>query len=808
MKRLKWLALLPAFFAGYVLRAQKVSSAKTLSKVFSTKDFSLTIDTRGWIMGIRSLPGGEDYVPKDHPGSLLQLVKGDRRIVSDSAGFGKDFILLFYPDHYTAKVKVSGRTDYLRFELVGLARRTGVVGPGGTAAGTDDPGVDAVLWGPFNTSLSDTIGNTVGIVRSAVFAIGLQTLNVKTTGGVLQNEEGAVFERGSTATKEVFGSSLQAFTVNRSHPRVITVSGWKNVPVEGIAGGNMEGSALAVFGCRNADVLPTISSIEKSEGLPHPIWRNEWIKQSEFPGHPYMISSFSEENIDTLLSYAKSMGLDGLYHEGPFSTWGSFELDKNLFPHGRAGFKACVDKAHALGLRLGFHTLTDFITTNDAYVTPKPNPHLAMAGSSVLAGDIGPADTEIPVQSPDCFTRRSDLNGVRIGDEIVRFREVSPAAPYRLLGCVRGAFGTSAAAHKKGDLAGRLIDHPYKVFFPDWTLQKEIASNIARFLNETGADQMDFDGHEGMYMTGMGNLALEAFAEDVYKLLKHPVVFGSSRSAHYFWHMNDYLNWGEPWYGGFRESQSDYRIDNQKFYEANYLPNMLGWFLITPQTKPEDVDWMLARAAGYNAGYALVVPPDDARNNPRMREVIESIHSWTEAQQKHAFSSSQRVWLKDTSYDAHLERAGAASSSAWKIYKYKSVVFEHAMKVLQPGQPTSSEWSFENKSANQSVQMVLLAAGKNGRIDHPVIELDNSFRVEIPVPIEAGQSLVIDGSSTAVLYDNKGRFVKNIVLEKGLPLLAKGAHPLLFDCQFSADADISVRIKVKLLETTEEVGAR
>jgi len=62
--------------------------------------------------------------------------------------------------------------------------------------------------------------------------------------------------------------------------------------------------------------------------------------------------------------------------------------------------------------------------------------------------------------------------------------------------------------------------------------------------------------------------------------LKHPVVFGSSRAAHYSWHMDDYLNRGEPWYGGFRESQSDYRIDNQKFYENNYLPNMLGWFLI------------------------------------------------------------------------------------------------------------------------------------------------------------------------------------------------------------------------------------
>jgi hypothetical protein len=36
---------------------------------------------------------------------------------------------------------------------------------------------------------------------------------------------------------------------------------------------------------------------------------------------------------------------------------------------------------------------------------------------------------------------RSDLNSVLIGEEIVRFMDVAKTPPYKLTGCVRGAFG-------------------------------------------------------------------------------------------------------------------------------------------------------------------------------------------------------------------------------------------------------------------------------------------------------------------------------------------------------------------------------
>lgn len=105
---------------------------------------------------------------------------------------------------------------------------------------------------------------------------------------------------------------------------------------------------------------------------------------------------------------------------------------------------------------------------------------------------------------------------------------------------------------------------------------------------------------------------------------------GSSNLSHYYWHINSYINWGEPWYASFRESQSEHRFRNQAFLERNYQHNMLGWFLMTPSTFVEDIEWMMARAAGYNAGYAFVCDYESFKKNPNTDIIIDYIRMWEE----------------------------------------------------------------------------------------------------------------------------------------------------------------------------------
>jgi len=753
---------------------------------YTAGDLALTINKNGSIDKLRSVFSGRDYHVANQDGTLMQLSVNHRLLRPLRVIATKNTITLLYADNRKAVIKISTGKQYLKFTLDKIS-----------------DGVDAVMWGPFSSSIADTIGNAVGVVRDREFAFGLQALNTKTSGGTLDNEEGAVYERGTAAIAQTYGSSLQAFTVNRLHDRVIKVwDRWPAVDVKGIKEGGLEGSSIALFGCRPREVLKVMETIEQENGLPHALWQNEWIKTSAQSGRAYMITTFNEQNIDTFLNYASRMGMAGVYHEDPFDTWGHFDLKKEEFPHGREGFKKCVEKAHALGLRLGFHTLTTFITTNDAFVTPVPDKGLATAGTDKLTADISAEATEIPVSDTVHFVLRSDLNSVLIGEEIIRFMGITRTAPYLLTGCTRGAFGTKRSAHKNVEAISRLVDHPYKVLYPGWELQKKVAKNIADFINQTGANQMDFDGHEGTYSNGMGDLSFNSFAEEVLKQSDHPVVFGSSRSNHYFWHFNNYLNWGEPWYGAFRESQSDLRITNQKFYEDNYLPNMLGWFLITAQTDPDDIEWMLARAAGFNAGYALVVR-EEALTNKKMDEIIALINVWTDAQNKRLFSQQQKDWLKNPANEAHL----AKQNGSYVLESFSKHEFTHQAKSLQPGEPTVSNWSFDNTHEQQRPRIVLLAKGEEGRIKNPVIEIDNSFHLEVPVTLSAGESLLIDDKASAALYNSKGQLIRRIDLPDALPALSQGNHTFSFDAGMNINSPVKAMITIRLSEKTEKLAS-
>lgn len=744
---------------------------------YQAAGLQVSINGRGQVTSL--LGGGRNQVPAHEPGTLLRLVTGGEILLPETATFSGDRVQLSFKGGAGARVKVRSQNSYLVFTLESVSRE-----------------VEAVRWGPFNTVLSDTIGGTAGMVRSADFAIGLQALNLKTTGGEQVNEEGAIFERGTTAMARPFGSSLQAFTVNRGVDRKIKVwNRWPEVPVKAIADGEPEGSSVALFGCNPGRVRAVVEEIIVQENLPYARWKGEWIKTSEESGRPYLITTFTEENIDTFLDYAEKMGMAGVYHEDPFDTWGHFEMKKAYFPNGRKGFRACVEKAHTRGLRLGFHTLTTFITTNDPYVSPRPDHRLAGAGSALLEAGLSAGATEITVSSDFYFRLRSDLNSVRIGDEIIRFSEVTDRPPYRLTGCARGAFGTLASAHKAGEEVVRLIDHPYKVFFPGWEMQQEVAANLVAFINETGADQMDFDGHEGTYATGMGDLSFNTFAEQIFRGADHPVVMGSSRDNHYFRHFNHYLNWGEPWYGTFRESQTDVRLAYQPMHENNYMPNMLGWFLVTAQTVPEDIDWMLARAAGFNAGYALVLRKE-ALSNPQMEEIIRRINLWTSAQRAGLFDPKLRQWLKDPRNDARL----AEREEGLFLQQFEKQVMAYEARVLQPGQPTAQYMDFENRYERQVPLLVIHASGEEGTVANPVIELDNSFRLEIPVRLEAGQTLTLAGTDKQLsLYDRKGRLIRKVAVEKSLPAVSSGRHTLGFDGTTDANTQVKMNIEIKLL---------
>ncbi len=752
----------------------------------------IEIGPRGEIAGLLDLRSGANYVPEGRAGSLVRIRTADGRELAPTAmTAGEDAMSFRFDRGVELRVRAAEKPGYVRFELV-------------KAVHPEE--IDAVLWGPFNTTVRETVGEVVGVVRDREFAIGIQALNARTSGGRLVNEEGTT-DGATTATVEPFGSALQAFCVDQARDRVMTVwNQFKSVPVKALPGFKLEGTALAVFGAAPDGVLPLIGAIEVAEGLPHPVIDGQWTKTSGATGRPYLIAGFSEKNFDAMLEYTRRLGFYSLYHSGPFKTWGHFDLLEDLFPNGRAGMRACVEKARALGIRVGAHTLTNFITTNDPFVTTPGNAGLMAAGAAALEADVDAAAVELAVDCADYFRQASTLNGVLIGNEIIRYQAVSGDGekPARLLNCVRGAFGTKAVPHAKGEAVKKLMDHPYKTLFPDWPMQEDLIGNLARFFNETGVSHMDFDGHEGTCYLGRGDYGRDHFAETFLSKVDHVVVNGSSNMAHYYWHGNSYANWGEPWYASFRESQTQRRFEIQPFLERNYLPNMLGWFLMTPDTRVEDIEWMLARAAGYRAGYAFVAEFESFEKNPETDAIIEAIRTWEEAKRLGVFSDEQRARLKDPERDFHLEKTGDAR---WALRSFEKFRFEHAAKTLQPGEPAYSEWAFENAAEAQPLHLhLLLAGGEGSEVRGIEIEVDRFFNVKVPSFLKKGQSLVWDGSDRIKLYDERGRTLETIAIGRALPPLAKGRHTLTVDARFSGGGSPVIKGTVKLGGTAEVIS--
>ena len=760
MKKNRMLLLLVVMCMGSYLSAQTT---------FKTDYFQIGLSPVGEVVSLSDTGSGENFVPKNHPGSLLRIKSGGTEHQPLSMERNGSLLLLKFVNEIELHVDAKETPEYIRFEV------TNVVHP---------EKIEAIFWGPFNTTIDETIGEVVGVVRNTDFAIGLRALNSKTIGGKLLNSEGSSLAHagigGSTATKEEHGSSLQAFSINQALDREINV--WrhnKEFMVQGLPGYSLEGIAIALFGTHPDKALEMIGQISISEGLPHQVIDGEWIRTSGSTGKPYLITLFSEDNFDEILEYAERLGFYSIYHSDPFKNWGQFDLRTDLFPNGLDGMKACVEKAKEKNIRVGVHTLTNFITTNDPFVTTPLNSNLMDAGSALLMEDISKDATNIVIDDYENFVYKYSLNSILIGNEIIRYQEVTREKPYTLKNCVRGAFGTTAASHKKGDEVKKLIDHPYNTFFPDWEMQEQMIDNLADFFNKTGVSHMDFDGHEGVFVTGHGDYAANYFAEEFLNRVDHLVVNGSSIVNHYYWNSNSYINWGEPWYASFRESQSEHRFNLQPFLERNYMHNMLGWFLMTSDTSVEDIEWMMARAAGFNAGYAFVANYEAFKENPNTDKIIECIRIWEEAKELSIFSDQQLTGLKNPEKDFHLEKIG---DNQWKLHHFERLHFEHERAILQPGQPTHSTFTFVNEYDPQPIHLQLLITGDDGvRVENITIVVDGFFDVTVPETLNKGQTLVWDGSEQMRLYSDRGRFIKTIDIGKSLPDLSKSTHQITID---------------------------
>lgn len=781
---------------------------------FQTAHVKISIDSKGFITEISDLINSTNYLATDTIAPLLSFRKDGKYFYPVSADFENQILTFRFENELVAKIKVEEKPTHLNFELVEFNHHENV---------------ELIVWGPIPTTISKIIGETVGVVRGEDFAIGIQALNPKTLGGFPWTDNDCtpqfdIFEqedysdlseankretlyRVEAAKPEKFGSTLQAYCRNRNKERIIENLNHKKFVSPVYDDGGIIGSKIALFGCPVEKTLETIGNIEIEEGLPHPTIDGVWGKTAQSASAAYLIYDFSEATIDQAIEYTKKAGLRYLYHSGPFKNWGHFELNESAFPNGWDGLKMCVEKAEKEGIMIGVHTLSNFITTNDPYVTPVPDKRLGKVGTSILTENTDAKQTEIAIESADFFNQyeNNNLHTVMIGEELIRYQTVSESAPWKLLNCERGAWGTKTAEHKSGDKISKLADHGYKVFLTDPELSIEMAEQIAKLYNYCGLRQISFDGLEGNRSTGMGNYGEILFAktwwDNLSGELQNHMITDASRTTHYFWHIYSRMNWGEPWYAGFRESQTEYRLKNQAYFQRNLMPGMLGWFSMRNNTPVEDIEWMLARSAAFNAGYAFVSGDRQFQTNGQTDEILRLIGEWEKARMGGAFSEEQKERMKDINNEFHLE---TLSENRWNLYQIHSFKFKHEDKVRQPGEPLFSTFKFENPQENATMNFILTA--QDATISALKIEMNNCCEIAIPVSLAAGESARYSGGETLEILNANLQKIKEIQVDTSKLQKAKGNHSIVFDCVFSEKGkEPAAKFEVRISGKAEEL---
>ncbi len=780
-----------------------------------TAFFKMSIDNKGSIIDFTNLKNNKNHLSKDTLTSLMSLrinnvVKNPR-----SARVKNDSVFLTYNEKFEAIVKMTQKDSHITFELLSL---------------TNHESVDLILWGPYPTTINKIIGETVGVVRGEDYAIGIQSLNIKTLGGYPWNEndrmpafdifheenpnnmnpnsDGSVLYRIEAAKPTKTGSSLQAYCRNRNNDRIIQDFKHEKIVAPAYDDGGIIGSKIALFGCPVEQALETLAEIEITEGLPHPIINEQWGKIAPEANAAYIITNFNEENVDDAIDLTKRAGLKYLYHYGKtFENWGHFELYKGEFPSGKKGLKECVEKAKSHGIMIGTHFLSNFITPNDPYVTPIPDKRLAKVGSSVIVNSINAKETEITIQSPVFFNQmeNNNMKTVMIGNELIRYGKVSSRAPWKLLDCQRGAFNTVASAHNTEGEISKLLDHAYKVFLTNTELTIEMSEKMASIYNETGLRQISFDGLEGNRSTGLGtygeSLMPYVWYNNLSEELKSHLIIDASRTTHFFWHIYSRMNWGEPWYGSFRESQTEYRFKNQAYFKRNFMPGMLGWFKMTSETSVEDIEWLLAKSAAYDAGYAFVANLETIENNGNSPEILELIGAWEKLRIQRAFSEEQKKVMLDSNKEFSLKEI---DSNSWSLSHLNAEIFKHEHKTKQPGEPLYSTFKFNNIGKEQAFSFIITAVDSD--ISSITLEINNYKKIKLPVVLKKGQKIKYACGNKATVYDANWKYIKEFNVDFSDFTLNKGENSLNVDCDFiQPDKKATVKFEIRTVEKQEKI---
>ncbi|WP_406071142.1 Ig domain-containing protein [Streptomyces sp. NBC_01020] len=633
------------------------------------------LDGTGRVTGLVDLRNGTDYLAADRTGPLVSVVlaDGQQEVPTRVRVSRRDpRVLVFSSARVTVEVRVTAHATYSTLEVVDLSAAPGVE-------------VQTLLWGPLASRVNETVGEGVGVVGDSRFVLGIHPLNDKTVGA--WPKEFAAFGFGadveakpygqsgtqndwSAGAKTSWGGILRAYTYDYTKARIRD----GQIPTGPLAGSEAEivGSGLAVYGSAPDLVLTVLSQVAQAEKLAYPTIDGQWQKVAEATRQPFLtLHDLSTTNLAAAVAFAEQAGIRNVYSvesaAGPWKSTGHYEFNGN-FGGSDATATRMARTAAASGIRVGVHTLSNFIAANDPYVEPAPADERFTTGKTVkLTRPLAAADTTLYADGDSGGGGYVLGRRLRLGDEFVTFSGVTRAGDgeWQFTDVKRAQWGSAAASCPKGADAVRTSENQYGGARGDLPIIDEIASRLATVCNTTGIRNISFDGLEEVAWNGWSGQGFAHMINGFHRRLKSQDNFiaEASNPSTNSWQAQSRVSWGGI---GWSDSNYDQMSRNVGFYRANYLPLMGGSLPIGSDTKTLDVETNLARGAslGVNFGW-FETSMSSLSQGGNTQAVLAAVKTWNAAIAAGAFTSAQRQLMADQGTYWHLSEE--AEGKRWSL---------------------------------------------------------------------------------------------------------------------------------------------
>lgn len=538
--------------------------------------------------------------------------------------------------------------------------------------------LQTLLWGPLATNITQTLGESVGIVRDSAFAVGMKPLTDRTEGGWPREElntaigwenqvaanpsqvQVSPLEEWSVGARTPWGTLLRAFTFDYTKPRtrMTTADGGTPYPIPvgtlPNGQGSVVGSKIALFGTA-PDLAPTVlSNLAVDQNLPYPTINGQWQKTAQATSKSILVlSGLNTGNIGQAAGFTKAGGMDMVYAlgstDGPWQTDGHYQFDWS-FGGSDSAATAMVNEAKANGVQVGVHTLSDFVSWNDPYASPSLSPDMTVGTSTTLTRAIGTGDTTVTFASCDPLSSNIQGRMMKIDNEVFNFGTVSQVnGECKATGVARANWGTTAAAHAVGATVTRIPQNVYGGGIGGLPIIDNIATRFADIWNTTGITGMSYDGLESASQSGWGSYGISRLVNDTFKRqnAKDGFISETSRMTSNTWDGLSRASWGEVG----STSMNQLYLHNA-YYQDNYLPPVMGW--IDPLTSFQTLEDTLARGASFNGGAGFRTSVSSLASNPNTPTVLAAIKQWESARNLGAFTPAQLAKFRDQSTHWHL----------------------------------------------------------------------------------------------------------------------------------------------------------